>query len=384
MRHLFAPRAEEFQRRMADERIDLVLLTDPDAVYYMGSYWGYLGVEFGRPTIVAIPREGQPTLITPGMEAEMARQMSWIEDVREWTDGVAGEWTTPLREVLELYRPASLGVEQYHIPGLVREFLGEEFPQVGQRDASRILGEMRMIKSPEELHIMRQAGQVAVAMAQAAEQAVGEGVPEYEVALAVLSGGTRKAAEYLSDEGIDRLVSPTIYNLQAMQSGRDTSMVHRRSTVRRLRRGDPFYLCFCGMANFNHYKLGFDREYFIGSVTDEQAQIHELALSAQAAALDTIRPGVLAEDVHAAAEAVYREAGFEPGYRTGRAIGCSFLEKPQLKNGDKTPLQAGMTFSVDGGITVAGEFGARIGDSVVVTETGFECLTPYPRGLRLL
>jgi Xaa-Pro aminopeptidase len=55
-----------------------------------------------------------------------------------------------------------------------------------------------------------------------------------------------------------------------------------------------------------------------------------------------------------------------------------------LKRGDSTIIEAGMTFAVDGGITIEGQFGGRIGDSVVVTETGFEYLTPYPRELTVL
>ena len=216
---------------------------------------------------------------------------------------------------------------------------------------------------------MRQAGQVAVAMAEAAEAVIGEGVPEYEVALAVIAGGTRRAAALL-DEGAERFFSPTIYNLQILQSGHDTCMVHRRSTVRRIQRGDPVYLCFCGIANFKLAKLGFDREYFVGAVTDEQARTYETTVAAQRAALETIRPGVPAEEVHRAASEVYREAGFAAGYRTGRAIGYSFLESPELKAGDQTPLRPGMTFAVDGGITVAGRYGTRVGDSIVVTETG--------------
>ena len=67
------------------------------------------------------------------------------------------------------------------------------------------------------------------------------------------------------------------------------------------------------------------------------------------------------------------------GYRTGRSIGIAYLESPELKHGDKTILQAGMTFAVDGGISVDGRLGGRIGDSVVVTATGTEYITEYPR-----
>lgn len=67
---------------------------------------------------------------------------------------------------------------------------------------------------------------------------------------------------------------------QILQSGTDTCMVHRRSSVRRMCKGDPVYLCFCGIANFRNYNLGFDREFFIGDVTDEQARVYETAVAA--------------------------------------------------------------------------------------------------------
>jgi len=97
-----------------------------------------------------------------------------------------------------------------------------------------------------------------------------------------------------------------------------------------------------------------------------------------------LRAGVRAEEVAAAANEVYGVGGFAPGYRTGRSIGVAYLEAPELKDGDRTILQPGMTFAVDGGITVAGRLGGRIGDSVVVTEGGFEYLTSYPRELTVL
>ena len=161
-------------------------------------------------------------------------------------------------------------------------------------------------------------------------------------------------------------------------------MVHRRPTTRRVEHGDPVYMCFCGIAVYKGYWLGFDREYFCGTVTDEQAKLYETTIRAQSAALEEIRPGAIAEDVHFAADEVYQLAGFAPTYRTGRGTGSSILEGPELKAGEKTLLRPGMTFAVDGGLTVPGSFGARVGDSIVVTETGFEYLTPYPKDLMIL
>ena len=369
---------------MAEAGIDLALLTDPDSIAYFGGFWGYLGIEFGRPTFMLVPKDAPPTVITPLMEQEMVAAMTWVEDVRPWEDAGETTWPAVLEGVLGAGKGKVLGVEDAKVPPAVARVLAETGSADRQVDIAGIIGGMRMVKSPEEIEIMRRAGRVAVAMVEGAKSAIAEDAPEYEVALAVMAGGTRAAAGFLTDRGWDAFVSPMIHNLQIIQSGRHTAMVHRRASVRRLERGDPVYLCFCNMASFKQYKLGFDRQFFVGSVTDDQARLYETTVAAQQAALATLRAGVTAETVHFAAEEVYRTAGFAPGYRTGRAIGVSYLEQPELKAGDTTVLRPGMTFAVDGGITVPETFGARIGDSVVVTDEGFEYLTDYPRNLAVL
>jgi len=243
---------------------------------------------------------------------------------------------------------------------------------------------MRVIKSPEEIAVMRQAGEIAGAMMEAAEGALAEGAPEYEAALAVINAGTRKAAGFLTAKGWEAFISPMIHNLQIMQSGRDTSMVHRRSSVKLLEKGDPVYFCFCNMAQFKLYKLGFDRMFFVKDISDEAAEVQQAAIDAQQAAIAAIRPGVSAQSVAQAANEIYDARGYETGYRTGRSIGMSYLEAPELKVGDKTILKPGMTFAVDGGISVDGLLGGRIGDSIVVTETGSEYLTSYPRKILIV
>lgn len=373
----------KLRRALADANLDAAILTDQDSIAYFAEYWNYLGIDFGRPTLLVVPVERDPVIITPLLEAEMCGAMSWIRDIRPWSDGVADEWRSALRLVLDQNFRRRIGIERRSIPAIVANGLLPMLSDATIVDAGPLVAEIRMVKSADEIATMRQAGQVAIAMVEAAKAVLGEGVPEYEVALAVIAAGTRKAASFLDAE-TDRFVSPTIYNLQILQSGTDTCMVHRRSSARRMRRGDPVYLCFCGIANFRNYKLGFDREFFVGSVTDEQARIYETAVAAQQAALAAIRPGIACEDINAAAEEIYTQAGFSAGYRTGRSIGCSFLEPPELKRGETSVLEAGMTFAVDGGITVAGIFGGRVGDSIVVAENGFDYLTPYPRDLTVI
>ncbi len=382
---LFQGRTEELQRRMAGEGIDLLLLTNVDSIYYYTAYWGDLGLEFGRPTMVAVSAGGEVTLITAASESLMARAMTWVEDIETYSDGVGKEWRDPLDKVLESRANRfTLAVERSDIPAVISDHLRSDHGTCDAADATPMIAHMRMIKSAEELEMIRQAGRVAVAMGIGGRDVIAEGVPEYEVSLACIAAGTRKAAEIIGGEDAASLMSPMIYNLQVLQSGHFTSYTHLHPTVRRIQRGDPIYMCFCPIAHFKQFKLGYDREYFVGEVKDEIARIYNTAIAAQTAAMNEMRPGAIAEEVHAAAEEVYRTGGFSPSYRTGRAIGHSSLERPELKAGDQTVLEPGMVFAVDGGITVPDVFGARVGDTVIVTETGYEIATEFPKELTIL
>jgi Xaa-Pro aminopeptidase len=371
-------RSAEFQSRLRDAGIDLAILTDESSIAYLAGFWGYLSVEFGRPTFLLIRPDAEPQVITPLMESEMVGAMTWVENIATWEDSGPNRWENVLARAIG-DNPGKIGVELAALPSIVRNWFDDAMPGARLHNVAPLLGEMRMIKSPEEIVVMKQAGEIAGAMMQAAEDALGEGRPEYEAALAVINAGTRKAAGFLTDKGWEAFISPMIHNLQIMQSGTDTSMVHRRASVKPLAKGDPVYFCFCNMAQFKQYKLGFDRMFFIKEVSDEAAEVQQAAIDAQQAAIAALRPGVTAESVAAAADEVYRERGFATGYRTGRSIGMAYLESPELKHGDKTLLQPGMTFAVDGGISVDGRLGGRIGDSLVVTAAGSEYITQYPR-----
>lgn len=385
MNNAYEKRTVEFQNRIADAGIDVAIIQDVDNIYYLSAFRDYLGMQFGRPTLMVVHGVGDCAIITPSLEAEMAQKMTWVENIMEWSDGVNGEWRKYLQDIFSSKGHQTIGIEINKTHPLISGYLRDECRNVDIVDISESLSDMRMIKTPDEIAIMRQAGQVSVAMCQGGKDVIAKGVPEYEVALAVIAAGTRKAAELLADEGPECLFSPMIYNLQVLQSGGpDLSMVHRRPTLRRVKRGESVYMCFCEMNNFKGVKLGFDRQYWVGEVSDEEARLYEIALKAQAAALQMIRPGAIAEDVHFASAKVYQEEGFGLCYRTGRSVGFSLIEKPELKAGDRTVLQPGMTFAVDGAVSIPEKAAARVGDSVVVTDDGFDYLTLFPKNLQVL
>jgi Xaa-Pro aminopeptidase len=238
-----------------------------------------------------------------------------------------------------------------------------------------------MIKSSAELQLARHAGEVATAMMQAGREAIDHGVPEFEVALATSTAGTRKSAQLLRQHYADSSMSPNTHFLQIMASGEEITRTHHRASNRIMQRSEPVFLCFCGMTNFHRFKLGFDRTFWIGEIADESQQsIYQLALDSQAAALAELRPGVVAEDVHAAYAEVIQSAGYDYPFRCGRGTGFSFLEKPQLVVGDKTVLKPGMVLAVDGSVT-SDKFRAQVGDSFILTSDGYEAVTSHPKSL---
>ncbi len=377
---MFAQRLEQLRKRLADAGLDCAVITDDDSVYYLTGYYDYLHMDFGRPTILVVPRDGSSLLITPSMEKDMADAAARVDRIAEWNDGMGNEWREELPDALS--GKGRIGIEPDLMPPVVRNYLAHIVDADRLVDVMPVIADMRMIKSPEELQLARHAGQVAGAMMNAGRAAIGSDVPEFEVALATSAAGTRKAAELLAAHYDDSCMSPNTHFLQIMASGREITKPHHRASTRIMQHGDPVFLCFCGMTNFHRFKLGFDRTFWIGGIVDDkQAKVYEVAVASQAAALAALRPGVSAESVHAAYAEVIQDAGYDYPFRCGRATGYSFLEKPELVFGDQTILQPGMVLAVDGSVSVAKSFRAQVGDSFIVTEDGYEQITDHPKAL---
>ena len=378
--NLFASRMKTLRAALGAAGLDVALVSDDDSVYYLTGFYDYLHMTFGRPTLLVVPADGESLLITPTMELDMAEASAVVDRIEPWNDGLGEEWRDALPGALA--GVGRVAIEPELMPPVVRGFVGSLVEAGRLADVTPIIADMRMIKSAEELDLARHAGEVANAMMNAGRAAIGDGVPEYEVALATSAAGTRKAAELLAAHYCDARMSPNTHFLQIMASGKEITMPHHRASTRVMRRGEPVFLCFCGMTNFHRFKLGFDRTFWIGEVADATQQaVYQTALDSQAAALAVLRPGVTAESVHAAYAEVIQGAGYEYPFRCGRATGYSFLEKPQLVFGDQTVLTPGMVLAVDGSVSIAKTFRAQVGDSFIVTEDGYEPLTTHPKAL---
>ena len=375
---MFKKNLEKLKANLQNNNIDLAIITDDDSLYYFTGYYDFLHMSFGRPTILLVPKDSDTVLITPLIDAQLVSTNCPVDRIITWNDGVENEWREHLPKYIK--KNLNVGIEKFKIGSLVLNYLSSLFEEKLIKNITPILDSIRMVKTEEELKIAKSAGKVAEAMMHAGKEAIGYNVPEYEVALATSAAGTRKAAEILENEFKDTDISPLIHFLQIMASGKDLPKTHHRSSTKLIKDGEPVFLCFCGMANFHKFKLGFDRTFWLKEIRDEsQIKTYETAVRSQKAALSVLGPGVKAEDVPAAYADTIQSAGYPyPTFRCGRATGFSMLEEPQLVFGNKTILKPGMVFAVDGSANEE-NFRAQVGDSFIITENGYEQITNFSK-----
>ena len=375
---MFKKNLENLRKSLQKNNIDIAIITDDDSLYYFTGYFDYLHMSFGRPTLLLVPKDSDSVLITPLIDVHLVSKNCPVDKIITWNDGVGDEWREHLPKYIK--KNLNIGIEKFKISTLVLNYISSLTEEKFLSNITPTLDSIRMIKTKEELKIAKSAGKVAEAMMNAGKEAIGDNVPEYEVALATSQAGTRKAAEILKNEFDDSNMSPLIHFLQIMASGRDLPKTHHRASTKIIKEGDPVFLCFCGMTNFHKFKLGFDRTFWVKEIRDKsQIKTYETAVQSQKAALSVLGPGVKAEDVHAAYADAIQSAGYPyPTFRCGRATGFSMLEEPQLVSGNTTILQPGMVFAVDGSANEE-TFRAQVGDSFIITENGYDQITNFSK-----
>ncbi len=225
--------------------------------------------------------------------------------------------------------------------------------------ASEILAPMRMIKSEDELHLMRQAGAITE---QAFRQAVARlkvGITELEIASEIDYQFKALGAEHTS------FVTGIFFGGEA----HDRTKGH--SSHKSLAPGDS--VMFDLGCVYEGYCSDFGRTAFCGEPPAEYLKVHDLILRAQHAGMEAMKANrATGAQVNASARAIIEEAGYGENFthRLGHGIGITVHEPPWLDVIEQIVLQPNMTFTVEPSVVVPGRFGNRVEDVVVVTENG--------------
>ena len=357
-------RVAKARRLMAEHDLSALMLTGGTSLrYFTGIDW-WLSE---RLLTVVIPREARAFIVCPAFERDRAQEqiddgpligmadiMTWEEHENPWALLASG-----LRD--RQAATGRIGIEETTY-WVYSDGLAKELPAATLTSGTPVTAGCRMVKSPAELALMRLASEVTWRAYQASWQCLREGMTRSDFAELVRLAHERLG--FSGEAGVQ--VGPA----SALPHGSTKPQVVREGTI----------LLIDGGCSVGGYASDLSRTFVLGKASDRMKQVFDIELRAQTAALQAARPGVPCEAVDAAARAVIVDAGFGPGYkyfshRVGHGMGMDGHEWPYLVQGNTRLLEPGMTFSDEPGIYIPGEFGVRLEDDMVITESGAELFT---------
>lgn len=376
----------EFGRRlfglrsiMAAENLDAVVLTSHHGIKY---YSDFLFTSFGHPYALAVtPREH--VMVTASIDAGTPWRRSYGEDIVH-TDLRRRGFQPELRTALGRrgVRPRRLGVECDTLSvddysGLQAAFEGAQLVDVAP--ATR---RQRMVKSAEEIEVIREGVRVAGLGAEAIRSAICEDMTEFEIALI----GTEEMACEIGRTFPDSELRDT---WAWFQSGVNTDGAHNWPTTRRLREGDILSLsCFPMISG---YCTPLKRTLSLGEPDRRSLELWSANVEAHRRGLELIKPGAVCGEIAAELSKVYLSRGLVPdrtcGY--GRSVGMIshyYGGEPglDLYEDSDTVIEAGMVVAIEPVIAVPegrpGEGGYREYDVLVVGDSDAENITGFPIG----
>ncbi|HXV84553.1 MAG TPA: Xaa-Pro peptidase family protein [Candidatus Binatia bacterium] len=376
--------------------LDGMVVIKPEHVRYLAGVWGYsTRTEYAMPRrliALIVPAKGDCTLIVPKIERFFVQRQTWIGDLRyhvEW--GTPSETFGGLALISAVLKEKSLcgrrlGVETGFVSARFLDMLKTELADCEFVEAATVIEIQRMIKSPEEIEILRISGAMCVREFEAEARAVRAGAREFELAAIGREEGTRAYAEHtMADSETHALVDPIVDGLQIVTSGERLDMVHALASTRVLTSNDMVLLDFCRYPQFLGYRIGFSRMVSLRQPTKRETEMMDLTMEAFRLSLSVLRPGIPAEEPDLIARAFLDRHGLGETFvhRTGRGVGLEGVERPEIGAGDKTPLQPGMVVTVEPSIYFP-HFAVHVEDTFLITKDGYEVLTPCSRELRVV
>jgi len=353
-------RIEALQRRMQAAGIDAALIGPSAGMEYL--IGGRLPLT-ERLNLLIVPKTGQCQLILPKLQAPLAQALADNVGIAIWDEDVA-----PLDLVAQVVKDArKVGIDS-HMWAVFLLGLQQRLRDVHFVDISPLLSAARICKDGEELAILEEAGRRFDAIwTQFFEMGRLSGRTENEIAASI--------KEMTLAHGFDAMLWCDV------GSGPNGASPLHHGSNRCVERGDPVVIDFA--ATYKGYVMDTCRTPVAGEPHPDFLIIYNTVNAAYEAGLGAVGPGVPAEAVDHAARRVIEDAGFGPQFlhRLGHGLGIDAHEEPYIVKGNAYRLRPGMVFSNEPGIYVAGRWGVRIENIIVVTEEGGRSLNSVTRQL---
>ena len=377
----FAERLAKTRRAMEAKGIDLLIVSDPSNMAWLT---GYDGWSFYVHQAVIVPPMGEPVWFGRGQDANGAKRTAYLDhgNIVGYADHyVQSTERHPMDFLSKVIDDRGWGnlrtgveMDNYYFSAAAFASLQKHLPNARFVDATALVNWQRAVKSPTEIDYMRKAARIVEAMHQRIVDKIEVGMRKCDLVAEIYDAGTRGVEGAGGDY-------PAIVPL--LPSGADASAPHLTWDDLPMKAGEGTFFEIAGC--YNRYHCPLSRTVFLGKPTQAFLDAEKATLEGMEAGLAAARPGNTCEDIANGFFGVLKKHGIVKDNRTGYPIGLSYPpdwgeRTMSLRPGDKTELKPGMTFHFMTGLWLE-TMGLEITESILITETGVECLANVPRML---
>jgi len=368
-------RLAKLRTQMAAENIDAVFFT---SIHNINYYNHFVYCSFGRPYGLVVTHNKLKS-ITANIDGGQPWRRGFGENVI-FTDWEKDNYFKAVQQ--EVTNSGRVGIEYDHINLENLKKLQDALSDAELVDISKMTMRQRMVKSAEEIELIRNGAQVADIGGAACVEAIGEGVPEYEVALHSTQAMVREISRRYPESDI--MDSWTWF-----QSGINTDGAHNPVSTRKIQKGDILSLnCFPMIGG---YYTALERTLFFDHVSERHLEIWDANVEVHRRGLELIRPGARCCDIAEELNEIFSKHDLLQ-YRTfgyGHSFGslCHYYGREaglELREDIETVLEPNMVVSIEPMVmlpeTLPGAGGYREHDILVVTDDGAENITAFPFG----
>ncbi|MBF0817983.1 M24 family metallopeptidase [Streptococcus acidominimus] len=347
-------RLARLRQQMAEGNYSALLITNLKNIYYLTGFWGTAGT-------VLVTAERQ-ILITDDRYIAYAR--SAVKDFEIVSNRDA------LSVVAQVLKDSYLREVAFEDEVSVAYYqaMQSRFEGIHLIPTTDMVMGLRMIKDKAEIATIQHACQISDQAFLDALDFIRPGKTELEV------------ANFL-DFRMRELGSEAVSFDTIAASGYRSAMPHGRASNKVIEAGDALTLDFGCI--YNHYVSDMTRTIYIGSVSDEEAEIYQTVLAANQALIATAKAGMEYREFDGVPRRVIEAAGYGPYFThgIGHGMGLDVHEVPYFSQTATATIQAGMVLTDEPGIYLEGKYGVRIEDDLLITETGCKILTSAPKEL---
>lgn len=358
---------QKLQNYLKEQQLDAAFITTPDNVFYFS---GFKSDPHERLLGVMVFPQAEPFLICPQMEVPDAIAAGWSFEVVGHLD-TENAWDVVAKTVEKRDITISkMAIEKSHLTVERLEALIEHYPQATFDRLDDKINLMRVIKTEAELIKMRKAAELADYAIRVGCNEIAEGKTEMEILNAIESA--------IKEKGYSMSFETMVL------AGEKSASPHGTPGKRKIKRGDM--ILFDLGVIYEGYCSDITRTVAFGEVSDAQKNIYNAVLKANEDAIKAVKPGIRASELDKIARDAITDAGYGEYFthRLGHGLGISVHEFPSINGANDLRMEEGMVFTIEPGVYKEDVTGVRIEDDVVVTASGVEVLTKFPKELMII